>query len=92
VAAVGNAAGDGARIALLNVARRREAEERARWVEYVETAVEPAFQEEFVGAMHLPHASEPYPHLADVLPEPVEEPALAEKRAVRRRRRAQGEP
>jgi uncharacterized 2Fe-2S/4Fe-4S cluster protein (DUF4445 family) len=92
VAAVGNAAGDGARIALLNVERRREAEERARWVEYVETAVEPAFQEEFVGAMHLPHASEPYPHLADILPEPVEEPALAEKRAARRRRRSRREP
>lgn len=87
VAAVGNAAGDGARIALLNRGRRLEAAERAREVHYVETAIQPEFQQEFVAAMHLPHASEPYPHLADVLPEPPEEAPLEERRAARRAHR-----
>jgi uncharacterized 2Fe-2S/4Fe-4S cluster protein (DUF4445 family) len=68
VTAVGNAAGDGARIALLNREKRREAQEIARWVKYIETAVDPNFQDEFVGAIHLPHASDSFPHLADVLP------------------------
>ncbi len=68
VYAVGNAAGDGARIALLNREKRREAQEVARWVEYVETAVEPQFQDEFVAAMHIPHMRDPFPHLQEVLP------------------------
>lgn len=83
VHAVGNAAGDGARIALLNCDRRREAQEVARWVEYVETAIEPEFQTEFVAAMHLPHASDPFPHLDGLLPSL---PARASQRDRRRRR------
>src|SRR6185503_1306469 len=63
VYAVGNAAGDGARIVLLSKARRAEATLAARRVEYVETAIDPAFQDEFVGAMHLPHMTDPFPHL-----------------------------
>ena len=54
VTAVGNAAGDGARIALLNRDRRAEAEEVAQMVTYVETAVDPDFQAEFVAALHFP--------------------------------------
>jgi uncharacterized 2Fe-2S/4Fe-4S cluster protein (DUF4445 family) len=69
VQAVGNAAGDGARMILLDKAKRAEAQWAARWVRYVETAVEPSFQEEFVGAIDLPHASDPFPHLATVLAE-----------------------
>jgi uncharacterized 2Fe-2S/4Fe-4S cluster protein (DUF4445 family) len=69
ISAVGNAAGDGARIALLNRHKRAEAAEIARWVRYVETAVDPDFQEEFVAALHLPHARDPFPHLEGVLPE-----------------------
>ena len=61
ISAVGNAAGDGARIALLNRQKRAEAAEVARWVRYVETAVDPDFQEEFVAALHLPHARDPFP-------------------------------
>ena len=38
VTAVGNAAGDGARIALLNHHKREEAAHFARWVTYIETA------------------------------------------------------
>lgn len=66
--AVGNAAGDGARIALLNRQKREEAQSIARWVTYVETAVDPEFQSEFVGAIHFPHAIDLFPHLEGVLP------------------------
>jgi len=86
--AVGNAAGDGARIALLNRDRRREAQQVARWVEYVETAVEPEFQREFVSAMHLPHMSDPFPHLDGVLPAPPPPLSREERRNRRRRARA----
>jgi uncharacterized 2Fe-2S/4Fe-4S cluster protein (DUF4445 family) len=67
VSAVGNAAGDGARMILLDKAKRQEAQWAARWVTYIETAVEPTFQDEFVGAINIPHASDPFPHLADYL-------------------------
>ncbi|MDX1612807.1 MAG: ASKHA domain-containing protein [Candidatus Promineifilaceae bacterium] len=85
VTAVGNAAGDGARIALLNRHKRREAQEIAHWVRYIETAVDPEFQAEFVGAIHLPHASDPFPHLAGLLPEPAARPARPRPRRQRRR-------
>jgi uncharacterized 2Fe-2S/4Fe-4S cluster protein (DUF4445 family) len=88
VYAVGNAAGDGARIALLNRDRRREAQQVARWVEYVETAVQPEFQREFVAAMHLPHMSDPFPHLDGLLPAPPPLPSREERRKRRRRARA----
>jgi len=68
VIAVGNAAGDGARIALLNRERRAECVRLARQVEYVSIAVEATFQEEFVSAMALPHATDAFPHLATLLP------------------------
>jgi uncharacterized 2Fe-2S/4Fe-4S cluster protein (DUF4445 family) len=71
VSAVGNAAGDGARIALLNREQRLEAARLASWVEHVQTANHPDFQDEFVAAMALPHASDPFPHLAGMLPEPT---------------------
>ncbi len=88
VYAVGNAAGDGARIALLNRDKRREAQEVARWVEYVETAVEPEFQEEFVAAMHIPHMRDPFPHLVNLLPDlPVHRDDGREKRRRHRRER-----
>jgi uncharacterized 2Fe-2S/4Fe-4S cluster protein (DUF4445 family) len=67
VQAVGNAAGDGARMILLDKAKRQEAQWAARWATYVETAVEPGFQEEFVAALDLPHASDPFPHLEQLL-------------------------
>lgn len=91
VYAVGNAAGDGARILLLNREKRREAQQITRWVDYVESAVEPGFQEEFVAAIHLPHMSDPYPHLADIIPEAPESAAAPSGRAARRRRRNRNE-
>ena len=62
VHAVGNAAGDGARIALLNIEKRAEAARLARQVEFVETAVEPDFQQRFMDAIALPHARHKFPH------------------------------
>ncbi len=83
VYAVGNAAGDGARIALLNREKRKEAQTVAHWVKYVETAVDPDFQNEFVGAIHLPHASDAFPHLDGLLPEVKE--GVGENGRTRRR-------
>lgn len=66
VQAVGNAAGDGARMILLDRNKRQEAQWAARWVTYIETAVEPSFQEEFVAALDIPHASDDFVHLEEV--------------------------
>ena len=63
VSSAGNAAGTGARIALLNTAARREIEKVAREIEKVETAVEPRFQEHFVSAIAIPHKTARYPNL-----------------------------
>lgn len=64
---VGNAAGDGARMMLLDKSKRAEAQWAARWLRYIEIAVEPTFQQEFVAAITIPHAVDPFPHLADYL-------------------------
>lgn len=66
VLAVGNAAGDGARIALLNRKKREEANRVARQVEYIELTVFPEFEQEFVMAMHIPHMKDAFPHLKDI--------------------------
>ncbi|MDA8077410.1 MAG: ASKHA domain-containing protein [Nitrospiraceae bacterium] len=68
---IGNAAGDGARIALLNVDKRKEANEIARKVEYVELALEEDFNDRFGEAMQFPHMFDPFPHLAGILPPEV---------------------
>ncbi len=64
VKAVGNAAGDGALMALLNRNHRREIEQTVRRIEKIETALEPAFQQLFVNAMALPNKVDPFPKLA----------------------------
>ncbi|TGP50289.1 DUF4445 domain-containing protein [bacterium M00.F.Ca.ET.230.01.1.1] len=64
VSAVGNAAGAGARMALLNRGYRREIEETVSRIEKIETALEPKFQEHFVYAMALPNKVDPFPKLA----------------------------
>jgi len=69
VYAVGNAAGDGARIALLNRDKRVEADEIAREVGYVELTIEKDFQKEFIDALSFPHAKDPFPHLKGLLKE-----------------------
>ena len=54
VSSAGNAAGTGARIALLDKASRARIEQQVRDVVKIETAVEPRFQEHFVAAMAIP--------------------------------------
>ncbi len=75
VSSAGNAAGTGARIALLNKQARDEIEGLVKRIEKIETAVEPRFQEHFIGAMAIPHASEAFPNLASVVTLPLEQPA-----------------
>ncbi len=67
VQSAGNAAGTGARIALLNSAARDEIEAVVRRIDKIETAVEPKFQQHFVEAMALPHKTAPYPNLSKVV-------------------------
>ena len=67
VYSAGNAAGTGARMALLSRAARARVAQMTGAIEKVETAVEPRFQEHFVAANALPHASEPYPELSQVV-------------------------
>jgi len=64
VTSIGNAAGTGARMALLNRGHRAEVESLVRRVEKIETALEPRFQEHFVSAMAMPNAIDAFPHLA----------------------------
>ncbi len=63
VTSAGNAAGTGARIALLNCASRREIEETVQNIHKIETAIEPKFQEHFVAATHIPNSADPFPLL-----------------------------
>ncbi|MEP4273700.1 MAG: ATP-binding protein, partial [Roseibium sp.] len=91
VSGVGNAAGTGARMALLNRGFRREIEQTVRDIEKIETALEPKFQEHFVNAMALPNKVDPFPNLRAAV-------ALPERKAVEaadaggggRRRRRRG--
>ena len=93
VRAAGNAAGTGARMALLNQAARREIEAVVRRIEKIETAVEPSFQDHFVKAMAIPHKSDPYAALAAAVDLPPRDllaedaPALAGGRRRGGRRR-----
>ena len=94
VKAVGNAAGYGAKMALLNRGYRREIEETVTNIEKIETALESKFQDHFVNAMALPNKVEPFPKLG-------EQVNLPQKKAIsegddgasggrRRRRRSRG--
>jgi uncharacterized 2Fe-2S/4Fe-4S cluster protein (DUF4445 family) len=52
---VGNAAGHGAYLALVNKDKREEADRIARTVEHVELALEEEFQKEFINSLSLPN-------------------------------------
>ncbi len=67
VGAVGNAAGDGARMALINTEVREEADRVAREVEYIELTLEKNFQQDFMEAMQFPHMRDDFPSLKEVL-------------------------
>ena len=85
VTSAGNAAGTGARVALLDKRSRVEIEDVVRHIQKIETAVEPRFQEHFVEAMAIPHRRAPYPHLEQVVTLPVPRRKEAEGRRPRRR-------
>jgi len=87
VASVGNAAGAGARIALLDATARATIEDLVRRVEKIETAIEPRFQAHFIEAMAIPHRTALNPELrkAVTLPPPRESAAQGAARGRRRR-------
>ncbi|WP_298863323.1 ASKHA domain-containing protein [uncultured Sulfitobacter sp.] len=72
VTSAGNAAGTGARIALLNRDARTEIEEIVRNIHKIETAIEPRFQEHFVNASAMPNAVEPFPILNSIVTLPTQ--------------------
>jgi len=84
VSSAGNAAGTGARIALLNREARERVQRQVRKVEKIETAIEERFQHHFVEAMALPHRSDPFPRLRAQVDLPA---AAAPKAGGRQRRR-----
>ena len=67
VTSAGNAAGTGARIALLNREARIEIEATVRAIHKIETALEPRFQEHFVNASAIPNSAEPFPILNSIV-------------------------
>ncbi|MCY0147756.1 ASKHA domain-containing protein [Hoeflea sp. G2-23] len=95
VKAVGNAAGTGARMALLNRTHRREIEHTVTRIEKIETALESDFQKHFVNAMAFPNKVDAFPRLAQEVQLPVRsvdtdaadgiEPGVARRRGGRRR-------
>ena len=92
VTSAGNAAGTGARIALLDRKSRDDIEALVQRVEKIETAVEPRFQEHFVAAMAIPHKSAPFPNLSRAvqLPAPKALAASDGEGRGRSRRRNRG--
>jgi len=67
IVSVGNAAGDGARAALLNRKKREEANWVSRNVHYLELTVEKDFQQQFVEALEIPHMKDTFPHLKGIV-------------------------
>lgn len=67
VTSAGNAAGTGARVALLNIDARKDIEKTVGEIEKIETAVEPRFQEHFVNASAMPNSVEPFPILNSIV-------------------------
>ncbi len=93
VRSVGNSAGDGARMALINRAKREEAEHIARKIHYVELTNEAGFVPHFVDATLLPHKKHSFPSLArygiaPVLGEDAEKEERRRRREERRKNRA----
>ena len=91
VSSAGNAAGTGARIALLNEASRVEIEQVVRSIEKIETAVEPDFQQLFIDAMAFPNKVDAFPELEKVvtLP-PLKEASAESENGDKKRRRRRG--
>ena len=92
VTSAGNAAGTGARIALLNREARTEIEATVRAIHKIETAIEPRFQEHFVNASAIPNSAEPFPILNSIvtIPDVNFNTGGGEKEGGGRRRRRRG--
>jgi len=87
VSSAGNAAGTGARIALLNNRSRAVIESLVKNIEKIETAMEPKFQDYFVDAMAFPNKTDPFPHLFSTVVRPQSKVATESGGASRKRRR-----
>lgn len=87
VKAVGNAAGTGALMALLNRGHRREIEQTVSKIEKIETALESKFQEHFVNAMAMPNKVDNFPKLATVVTLPERKVSADDGEGGGRRRR-----
>ena len=90
VGSAGNAAGTGARIALLDARSRATIEKLVGRVEKIETAIEPRFQAHFVESMANPHKTAEYPHLRKVVELPARKAATQTDGRERRNRRTAG--
>jgi len=88
VSSAGNAAGTGARLALLSQAARTEIELRSRSIEKIETAMDENFQSCFVEAMGIPHGRHRFAQLMQVMELPASAAAVTGKAGVRRRARS----
>jgi uncharacterized 2Fe-2S/4Fe-4S cluster protein (DUF4445 family) len=88
VGAAGNAAGTGARIALLDYSSRHTIENLVSRVEKIETALEPRFQQHFVEAMAIPHKTAHYPNLRKAVALPATKDSASQTQTRGRRGRA----
>jgi uncharacterized 2Fe-2S/4Fe-4S cluster protein (DUF4445 family) len=87
VTSAGNAAGAGARMALLDRNARLEIADTIAKAERIETALADDFQAHFVGAMGLPHQSDSFPNLFSSVAPPVAKMLESGDAPKRRRRR-----
>jgi uncharacterized 2Fe-2S/4Fe-4S cluster protein (DUF4445 family) len=87
VSSAGNAAGTGARIALLNLQSRETIENLVNNIEKIETAMETKFQDYFVDAMAFPNKTDPFPNLFNVVTKPAPKIVTEAAAAGRKRRR-----
>jgi uncharacterized 2Fe-2S/4Fe-4S cluster protein (DUF4445 family) len=87
VSSAGNAAGTGARIALLNSQSRTVIEGLVKNIEKIETAMEPKFQEYFVDAMAFPNKTDAFPNLFSVVDRPEAKAVAQAPTGGRKRRR-----
>ncbi len=68
ISSMGNSAGEGAKVALLNKNKMEEAERISQFVEFVEIAGSSAFRDKFIESLNLPHKDlDLYPGVRDRL-------------------------
>ncbi|MBT3426280.1 MAG: DUF4445 domain-containing protein [Gammaproteobacteria bacterium] len=88
VSSAGNAAGTGARIALLDRSARVEIEALVKEIAKIETAIEPKFQGYFVDAMAFPNKQDDFPNLFAQVSRPAVKASSANRSGRRSRRRS----